>query len=242
MRSRWASRHRGTSTLGAAMLALALSLLAVVPAWANPRGDQGTGVTNPAILALITNDDAFSTMDLVPVLALAPSTTGSTNGTQHYGPYASTSLDSSTCGNDWAQDSFDRHFTVRQQGPTTYTVVEQFKNGAFKTLAGPSPGACDTDLGGTIIANKNGDMHGYEIITVNGTQTSTDPACVPAINPPPRDAQRPTSLRTTSPARAWSAPTFSTTARETRRSPSMSGRMPPAIVVAIRGTSPPPLE
>src|SRR5205085_6950483 len=85
--------------------------------------------------------------------------------------------DSSTCGNDWAQDTFDRHFTVRQTGPNMYTVVEQFKDGSFVTMAGPSPGGCDTDMGGTIIAGKSGSMHGYFIISNVGQQTSMSPYC-----------------------------------------------------------------
>src|ERR1700747_389883 len=106
--------------LPAALAALALS----VSASAGPDGNtSAAGVTSPALLALITNDDLFSTIDLSTVL----DPTGATP-TQHYGPYASGSGDSGTCGPDWATDMFDRDFTVRSNGDGTYTVVEQFKN------------------------------------------------------------------------------------------------------------------
>lgn len=133
-----------------------------------------TGVTSPLILALIGNDDLFATVDLAPVLN--PS---GMNRTQHYGPYASGSPDSGTCG-DWATDTFDRHFTVRSNNDGTYTVVQQFKNGSFVTDAGFSPGSCDTTDGsppGTVNAGITGSMQGYFIITNVGMQTSTDPHC-----------------------------------------------------------------
>jgi hypothetical protein len=100
-------------------------------------------LTSPALRALITNNDLLSVANLTTVLAPAGPLT--TNGTQHYGPYPSTSPDSGTCGNDWAQDTFDGHFTVRPNGDGTYTVVEEFKNGSFVTNAGASPGACETN-------------------------------------------------------------------------------------------------
>jgi hypothetical protein len=96
------------SFVAAALAALALT----VPASAGPDGNtSATGATSPALLALIGNNDLFSTMDLSTVL----NPTGATP-TQHYGPYASGSGDSGTCGPDWATDTFDRHFTVRSNG------------------------------------------------------------------------------------------------------------------------------
>jgi hypothetical protein len=129
-------------------------------------------------LALITNDDLFSTMDLSTVL----DPTGVTP-TQHYGPYSSGSGDSGTCGPDWATDSFDRDFTVRSNGDGTFTVVEQFKNGSFVTTVapdGPSPAACDTGYtnhGTTIRSGVTGSMHGYFIVSNVMTQTSMSPYC-----------------------------------------------------------------
>jgi hypothetical protein len=156
----------------AALAALALT----VPASARPDGNtSATGATAPALLALIGNDDLFSTMDLSA--ALTP--TGAVP-TQHYGPFASTSGDSSTCGPDWATDNFDRHFTVRSNGGT-FTIVEQFKDGNFVTSAGPSPAACDPTYmnhGLLVDGGVTGSMHGYFIISnVVGPQTSTSPFC-----------------------------------------------------------------
>src|SRR5690349_9785133 len=120
-------------------LALAGGLAVVLcgRAAAAPDSATITGLTSPAVLSMISTvgDDAFSTMSLSPV---DPSGTP----TQHYGPYPSGSPDSGTCG-DWANDTFDRDFTVRTSNGET-TVVEQFKNGSFVTMSGPSPGACDS--------------------------------------------------------------------------------------------------
>jgi len=171
--------------LRAFVLASVLSLLVVAQVSAEPNSEPSrSGITDPAVLATATGlgDDIFSTTDLTTAMA---SPMGA-NGTQHYGPFASSSGDSGTCGPDWAQDTFDRHFTVRNNGNGTFTVVEQFKNGAFITPAVPpnppaSPGACDTDMGGMIVAGKTGDLHGYEIITVTGMQTSPDQSCIAGV-------------------------------------------------------------
>jgi hypothetical protein len=156
----------------AAIAALALT----VPASAGPDGTtSSTGVTSPALLALIPNDDLFSTMDLSTVL----DPTGMTP-TQHYGPFASGSPDSGTCGNNWATDSFNRDFTVRTETNGTNTVVEQFKQGSFITNTGPSPAACDptyTNHGTTLNGGVTGSMHGYFIVSNVGMQTSNSPYC-----------------------------------------------------------------
>jgi hypothetical protein len=163
----------------AAATAVVMSLLLAPSVSADPDGNHFTsGITDPVILALIGNDDVFSLADLT-VLLDPPGP----NGTQHYGPYTSTSPDSGSCGNDWATDTFDRDFTVRTNPDGTFTVVQQFKNGSFVTMAGPSPGSCDTTDGsppGTLAAGKTGSMHGYFIIPLppGTTQTSTDASCV----------------------------------------------------------------
>jgi hypothetical protein len=163
--------------IATAVAAAAVAAFGVtVPAAAGPdSGGSGAGVTSPALLALITNDDLFSTTNLTALLDPA-----GTNRTQHYGPYTSVSPDSGTCGNEWAEDTFDRDFTVRPNGDGTYTVVEQFKNGSFVTNGGPSPGACETytNHGHLIAAGKTGSMHGYFIVSNVDAQTSTDAACV----------------------------------------------------------------
>lgn len=110
---------------------------------------------------------------LFQVLAASP-----VSAAQHYGAYASGSPDSSTCGNDWANDTFVRHFTVDSSGGVL-TVVEDFKDGSFVTVAGSSPGGCDTNPGGTVAAGVTGSMHGSFVIPMpSETQISTDASCV----------------------------------------------------------------
>jgi hypothetical protein len=159
------------------MLALA------APAAAQPPEDTvGTGVGDAGILALITDDDVFAVTDLALVLPL--SFGGSSP--RKYGPYDGTSPDSGTCGNDWATDFFDRVFTVRQEGTNSYTVVEQFKNGTFETIAGPSPGACQDALpplgnGHVVDSDTHGKMHGYFVIPVTSAVFNPD-ECEPDPN------------------------------------------------------------
>jgi hypothetical protein len=168
-----------------AQLFVAVAALAFLggPAAADPDGNGGaSGITDPAILALITNDTVFATADLSLLLSPPPDPPS-----QHYGPYPSTSPDSGTCGNDWATDTFDRHFHVKSNHDGTFTIVEQFKNGSFETNAGMSPGACEPDgsLGGLIRGGVTGTMHGYLIISNVGPQISDDPACEPGSPPAP---------------------------------------------------------
>jgi hypothetical protein len=163
-----------------------------------------TCLTNTSLTDLITclinsvGDDAFSTIDLTtlvnPITLAAPTSfhtttfapmshdSNSGSSTQHYGPYASGSPDSGTCGNNWANDSFDRHFTVfLNKNDGSFVVVEQFKDGNFTTVSGPSPGGCEPgSTPGTVIAGVTGSLHGYFVIPLpSGTkQTSFDSSCV----------------------------------------------------------------
>ena len=160
--------------------AVVIWLLLASSAFAGPES-SASGLADPSLLTLSPADDVFSTADLTTLLDPA------SNGTQHYGPYPSTSPDSGTCGNDWAEDTFDRHFTVHREQASTFTVVEQFKNGAFTTMIAPpafasfSPGGCQNSAipQGTVNAGINGKMHGYFIIPLptGTTQTSTSPYC-----------------------------------------------------------------
>jgi hypothetical protein len=174
---------------------LPIVLAALVFAAAAAAAPDGTtapaGLTSPSVLALIGNDDLFSVADLSLVFA-APL---GTPATQHYGSYPSGSPDSGTCGNNWAEDTFDRDFTVRSNGDGTYTVVEQFKNGSFVTNLGPSPGGCETNVGGTLVAGHTGSMHGYFIVSNVGPQTSTSPSC-DATNPLNTDCTTATFINT----------------------------------------------
>ena len=181
--------------------AFVLSLLLASSASADPDANHATsGLTNPALLGLITNDDVFSTANLTILLDPPGS-----NATQHYGPYPSGSPDSGTCGNDWANDTFDRHFTVKSNQDGTFTVIEQFKDGSFTTMLGPSPGACETNPGGVVAADVVGSMHGYFIIPIPFAQTSNDPHC-DATTPTNTDCTTATFVNTHFASCAYPAP------------------------------------
>jgi hypothetical protein len=178
------------SALIAAVLIVILGVMAFPRlASANPEATS-FGVSPLGIVSLVTavGDDAFATTDLSSLTAaLDPATP-----TQHYGPYASGSTDSGTCGNDWANDLFNRHFTVFSHPDGTYTIVEQFKDGSFTTPASDSPpvnfspGACENSPvpQGVVNAGVTGSLHGYFIVPLppGEIQTSNDPSCV-AGNP-----------------------------------------------------------
>ena len=123
-------------------------------------------------------------------LAIAAVASSTDPGVQHYGPLASSSPDSGTCGPDWAQDTFNREFTVKPNPDGTYRVYEQFKDGSFVTTAPAtglffSPGACDTSDGsppGLLVAGIHGTMHGYITITVTGTENPAA-TCASVLNP-----------------------------------------------------------
>jgi hypothetical protein len=91
------------------------------------------------------------------------------------GPYASSGPDSGTCGNNWANDTYNRIFTVNLTPNTdgTYNVVETFGQGHFVTVAGSSPGACETnspDPAGQIKAGVTGSFNGtLTIVEAGGT-------------------------------------------------------------------------
>jgi hypothetical protein len=180
--------ERGT---GKSIAAVAVIIL-ILGGWAFPRFVSASpeptsfGMTSPGIASLIASvgDDTFSTTDLSVLLsALDP------NGPTHYGPYGSSSPDSGTCGNNWADDTFARHFTVSTVDGMLQ-VVEQFKDGSFLTPsttppnpsqpANPSPGACQTSSTPAGFVNDGilGDLHGYFVIPLPGeTQTSTSAYC-----------------------------------------------------------------
>src|ERR1700758_5330679 len=104
---------RSIKKLSAAIALVALSMLVgVVSVRAAPENPQvGATLLSPLLSNLLNiantiGQDQFSTVDLTTLVD--PSTTQTT----HFGPYASGSSDSGTCGNNWAEDMYDRHFTV----------------------------------------------------------------------------------------------------------------------------------
>ena len=95
-----------------------------------------------------------------------------------FGPFASGSTDSGTCGNDWANDTFERLFTVKRNEDRTFTLREDFREGEFVTIAGASPGACETGTsnGNTIRAGVRGEFSGYLAGRVTGGTGTFEPA------------------------------------------------------------------
>ena len=176
-----------------------------------------TSLPTTSLTTLITSlinsvgDDTFSTVDLTTLLATYTSLTptplhttttaaftpadssSSAASTTHYGPYASGSPDSGTCGNNWADDTYNRHFTVFQnKDDGSLLVVEQFKDGNFLTPStdpslpdtNQSPGACNTSAGptgngGVVAAGVHGSFHGYFVIPIptGFSKTSNSPYC-----------------------------------------------------------------
>lgn len=122
---------------------------------------------------------------VIAFFALTLLTVSAAPGTRIYGPFPSSTPDSGTCGNDWADDTFDRFFRVSTSpnADGTYNVEEQFKNGSFVTVAGQSPGACETNPGGTVTAGIRGGFQGsFSIVVTGGTYNpdadcSTGPGC-----------------------------------------------------------------
>ncbi|MEO8744999.1 MAG: hypothetical protein ABI334_08710 [Candidatus Dormiibacterota bacterium] len=91
------------------------------------------------------------------------------------------SADSGTCGNNWANDTYSRHFDVEQNGDTT-VLTEFFKNGHFVTVAGASPGACESGNGTLITAGIRGSFHGSESGIVTGGTFNPDGTCSATCN------------------------------------------------------------
>ena len=110
----------------------------------------------------------------IVALAVMPMAAKAAEGTVHYGPIQSGSTDSGTCGHDWANDTFERVFaaSTTRNANGTYSATERFIEGRFVTMAGKSPGACNTSVptGGMIGAGVKGRFHGsFKIVIKGGT-------------------------------------------------------------------------
>jgi hypothetical protein len=82
-----------------------------------------------------------------------------------------TSPDSGTCGNNWANDTLTRVYKVKQNHDGSFTLVA-FDRGTFTTVAGQSPGACDTTdshHGATVAAGITGGVVGFVVEKITGT-------------------------------------------------------------------------
>jgi hypothetical protein len=94
-----------------------------------------------------------------------------------------TTTDNGSCGAAWATDVVKRTYVVKKNEDGSYRLT-RFDRGHFTTLAGVSPGACDTtgDHGHTIRAGVKGRLVGYIRGTVTGgtfdkNATCTGPDC-----------------------------------------------------------------
>lgn len=103
---------------------------------------------------------------------------GDSDNTMRFGPYASSSPDSGTCGNDWANDTFKRVFTASKDSAGVWQLREDYKDGKFVTVAGASPGACQPSLphGTTVTAGIKGEFKGYLAGSVTGGSGTFNPA------------------------------------------------------------------
>ncbi|HXN90962.1 MAG TPA: hypothetical protein VN906_05705 [Candidatus Sulfotelmatobacter sp.] len=88
------------------------------------------------------------------------------------------SPDSGTCGNNWANDTFTRVFHVDQED-NTLVLTEFYKSGHFVTVAGASPGGCQTigNHGHFVTAGVRGSFHGFLRGTVTGGTYNSDATC-----------------------------------------------------------------
>ncbi len=110
-------------------------------------------------------------------LALAPATVTAGQDSAHFGPINSKSTDSSTCGGDWANDTLKRVFDVPTMASAdgSYSGTESFIAGQFVTIAGSSPGACESgpNNGGMIETGVTGSFSGsFQLVVRNGTFNS----------------------------------------------------------------------
>jgi hypothetical protein len=92
-----------------------------------------------------------------------------------------TTTDNGTCGNAWATDTIKRTYVVKKHKDGSYTLT-RFDRGHFVTLAGQSPGACDTTgaHGQTIKAGVEGRLKGFLRGTVTGGTFDKNVTCTAA--------------------------------------------------------------
>ena len=92
--------------------------------------------------------------------------------------FAMTTTDGGSCGNTWANDTETRTYSVKDNGDGTFTVRRSEK-GTFTTLAGQSPGACETTghHGATVVAGVQGRFQGYLVGTVTAASFNPNAIC-----------------------------------------------------------------
>jgi hypothetical protein len=106
---------------------------------------------------------------------------GKHNGTRL--SFTVTTTDNGSCGSPWANDVIQRTFAVKKNEDGSYTLT-RFDRGTFTTLAGVSPGACDTtgNHGHTVRAGVTGKFVGYLRGTVTGGTFNPNATCAAGTN------------------------------------------------------------
>ena len=89
--------------------------------------------------------------------------------------------DHGTCQNPWATDTSTRTWSIKPGKNGTFRVTRKDK-GSFVTLAGQSPGACDTTgkHGQLVKAGVHGKFRGYLSGTVSGGTFNANATCAAA--------------------------------------------------------------
>jgi hypothetical protein len=79
--------------------------------------------------------------------------------------------DIGTCNNVWAQDSFNKFYTLTANLDGTYNLQVNYKDGTFVTNEGISPGACESgsNNGNMVAAGVTGRTHQEYNATVTAT-------------------------------------------------------------------------
>ena len=92
--------------------------------------------------------------------------------------YIVNTTDNGSCGAPWANDTVRRTFAVKSNGDGSYTLTRRDR-GRFVTIAGASPGACDTTgrHGHTVRAGVQGRMVGFLRGTVTGGVFDPNATC-----------------------------------------------------------------
>jgi hypothetical protein len=116
------------------------------------------------------NAQRFSAAAIAVLFALSAASLAFAGPDLHLGPFHDNTVDNGSCGQPWANISFDRDFHIHPNGDGTFRVTEQFKKGSFVTIDGPSPGSCSNvgNHGSHIRAGVEGKFQGYIEGTVSG--------------------------------------------------------------------------
>jgi hypothetical protein len=127
-----------------------------------------------------------TTVLILAALALAaagladPGGKGNGKNKGHNSRYSATITvtDHGSCGNPWATDTSKRTWSIKPNGNGTFRVTRKDK-GTFVTLAGKSPGACDTTgkHGQLVKAEVHGKFRGYLSGTVSGGTFNPNATC-----------------------------------------------------------------